>query len=306
MQTVASPPDLRQASPGGHLVESWQICNCGITVVDALGEILRVKGRKWDCPSCGRDKARKIRDMVVAAGADRMWTLTFTQPHYVDGLAPERHANCDPETHVYVYKDDTLRWRMLETCSHCCAWSARCIANFRKSLRRQWPSAQMIWVREIKPQSGAFDINLAIIGVPPATRRTRGGKRIKMIWAQSGGGHLDLGDNFKGCRSARGVGSYVGKYLTKFAHRRLAKGYRRWSRTAGFGSEVRMSSPPKPASEVREGGVGLLGWTDPLSGHLRPERWWPGADVEAVWVLPPAPPAFDPPAFTYPLDLLPY
>jgi len=243
--------------------------------VTLQGELLTVKSRRWDCPSCGRDKAERIRDLCVAQGAERMWVLTFSQPRYLEGEPPPmRHLLCPPETHVYVYADGTSRWRMLEACPHCLRESGRALANFRKSLRRRWPSVELLWVREVKPKSGAFDINVVITGVPPITRRTRAGRRIKELWLDAGGGFLDLGDGFKGRRSAGGVGRYIGKYLTKFAARPLARGFRRWSRTAGFASDLRMVEPREP-SEL--GRLGFLGWVEPEQLAVLPygTRWWP-------------------------------
>jgi hypothetical protein len=264
------------------VTEGWQVCNCRIRLVTGDGSFITVKSRRWDCPSCGRDKASRIRDLCVIQGAERMWVLTFTQPHYVEGETPARHARCDSETHLYRYSDGSERWRMLESCPHCCAESGRAIANFRKAIRRRWPDAEMLWVREVKPQSGAFDINVVVTGVPPLTRRTRGGRRVKELWLQAGGGVLDLGDGFKGRRSAGGVGRYIGKYLTKFAARPMARGYRRWSRTRGFAAGV-PTNEPRPLRVDQETGeiltrrVGWIGWCHPET--LEPIgyglRWWP-------------------------------
>lgn len=267
---VAQDPDNGAAWP--------PVCNCRVRLVDVNGEVLTVKSRRWDCPSCGLDKAERIRDLCVVAGADRMWVLTFDQPHYHEGQTPpERHTKCAPETHVYTYRDGTERWRMLESCPHCCRESARALSNFRKSLRRRWPTAEILWVREIKPQSGAFDINVVIVGVPPLTRRTRAGRRVKELWAAAGGGFLDLGDGFKGRRSAGGVGRYIGKYLTKFASRPLAKGFRRWSRTKGFAAGLVMAAPPVTDEEKAPRHLAWLGWVSPDDLEVMPYglRWWP-------------------------------
>jgi len=257
------------------MAESWQVCNCRIRVVNREGELFTVKSRRWDCPSCGLDKAERIRDLCVWQGADRMWVGTFTQPHYTEGEPPpSRHVHCDPLTHVYRYSDSSARWRMLESCEWCCRESARALSLFRKAIRRRWPDAQLLWVREVKPASGAFDLNIVITGVPPLTRRTRGGRRIKELWLQAGGGFLDLGDGFKGRRSAGGVGRYIGKYLTKFAARPMAKGFRRWSRTSGFAPEIAMSDRKPPSMSGR---LGFLGWVEPVTLEAMPYglRWWP-------------------------------
>lgn len=256
-------------------VEPWQVCNCRLRLVDLDGVVVTVKSRRWDCPSCGRDKARKIRDMVVGAGSERLWVLTFTQPHYVEGEPPpERHSLCEVNSHVYRYLDGSMRWRMVETCPHCCRESGRAMVLWRKAIRRRWPSAELLWVREVKPQSGSFDINVTATGVPPATRRTNGGRAIKAAWVNAGGGFLDLGDGYKGRRSAGGVGRYIGKYLTKFAARPLARGFRRWGRTLGFAPDVRMGEPREPSTRPR---MGVLGWADPDTLEAMPHglRWWP-------------------------------
>jgi len=249
------------------------VCNCRIRLVNRDGELFTVKSRRWDCPSCGLDKAERIRDLCVLAKADRMWVLTFPQTTYVDGETPEHHQGCDPQTHVYVYRDGRRLWRMLESCPHCCRYSARAYANFRKAIRRRWPDFEAIMVREVKPQSGAFDLNLVVIGVPPATRKTRAGRRIKELWLHASGGFLDLGDGFKGRRSSGGVGRYIGKYLTKFAARPLARGFRRWSRTAGFARGYLVAPRPEPSQKDR---LGFLGWCDPdLEVMPYGLRWWP-------------------------------
>jgi len=255
---------------------SWPpVCNCRIRVVNRDGEQFTVKSRRWDCPSCGLDKAERIRDLCVSQKADRMWVLTFSQPTYEEGAPPpERHTLCSPDSHLYEYSDGTQRWRMLESCPHCCRASARALANFRKALRRRWAGAEMLWVREIKPRSGAFDINLVITGVPPMSRKTVAGRRVKALWVEAGGGFLDLGDGYKGRRSAGGVGRYIGKYLTKFAARPLARGFRRWSRSAGFAAGVLMAEKREPSTQGR---MAWLGWVDPDDLEVMPHglRWWP-------------------------------
>lgn len=276
--TAPAPDDVdtRTGTERGA-VRRLLVCNCRIRLVTLDGELLTVKSRRWDCPSCGLDKANRIRDLCVIQGAERMWVLTFSQPRYVEGETPFRHQHCDPETHLYVYgRDGSTRWRMLESCPHCCRFSAWALSKFRKSIRRRWPDAEMLWVREIKPQSGAFDINVVITGVPPVTKRARAGRRIKELWIDAGGGFLDLGDGFKGARSAGGVGRYIGKYLTKFAARPLARGFRRWSRTSGFAAGASMDTRPERESEPREGRLGFLGWVDPLTLDVMPygSRAW--------------------------------
>lgn len=249
------------------------VCNCTVRLVDEDGVIKHVRSRRWDCPSCGRDKANKIREMCVAAGSWRMFTLTFTQPEYIPSEPPpERHRNCHPSTHVYEYQDGTLRWRMLETCSHCCAYAAWCWSKFRKSMRRLWPAFEGLQLKEIKPKSGAFDINVAVIGLPRFARKGSAARKVRAAWVQSGGGRMDVG--MPSPKNSPGaLGRYIGKYLTKLAHRPLAKGYRRWTRTRGFAPDVRMQEP-RESSGLAHAFVGFVSpeTFEPLPHGL---RWYP-------------------------------
>ena len=249
------------------------VCNCTVRLVDEDGVVKSVRSRRWDCPSCGRDKAAKIREMCVVAGSYRLFVLTFTQPHYVPGEAPpDRHANCHPSTHVYKYQDGTLRWRMLETCSYCCAYASWAWSKFRKAMRRRWPTFQGLQLKEVKPKSGAFDLNVAVIGLPPFAPKSAAARKVRAMWVQSGGGRMDVG--FQSPKNSPGaLGRYIGKYLTKLAHRPLAKGYRRWSRTVGFAPEVRMQEP-RESTRVAHA---WLGFVDPETFEVLPHgvRWYP-------------------------------
>lgn len=245
------------------------LCDCRVSVVNTQGELFTVKSRRWDCPSCGRDKAARIRSMVMAEGVDRMWVLTFDQPPVSRDFTPERHEHCDARSHLRYYAPtNDWRWCMVESCEHCCRHSSRVVALFRKALRRRYPELQMLWVREVKPLSGAFDLNMVVTDVPPVTRKHKAGKEIKALWAAAGGGFMDLGKPANN-HHAEKVGRYIGKYLTKLAHRRMAPGFRRWARSQGFAPRVRMNLVPEPCwaswlEKLPGSAVTFLGWVDPV------------------------------------------
>jgi len=246
------------------------VCDCRIRLRRADGKEVTVKGRKWDCPSCGTDKARTIRDMVVAEGVDRLTVLTFPQPEDT-GVPPAGFDGCDPESHIYTHADGRRLWRRLETCAGCCQATSRMVVLLRKRMRRRWGNGvQVLWVREVKPRSGAFDYNVVLSNVPVLTRRGREGRWLKAAWADISGGFLDLGDGHKANHSPGAMGRYVGKYLTKLAHRRMAKGYRRWGRTGDFAPDVRMRVPIYGCRE-RPMTWTMLGWLDPLTDALIPD-----------------------------------
>jgi len=246
-------------------------CDCTVSLARSDGASVRVRSRRWDCPSCGLDKARTLREMVITANVERLFVLTFSQP-VAGPVQPARHSDCEASTHLYLDRFGVWRWRMLESCPHCCRFSSWALSKWRKSMRRRWPSFEMLWVREVKPLSGAFDVNVVVSGLPVMTRRGRSGKRVKSLWVDVGGGFLDLGDNFSGSSSPGGLGRYVGKYLTKLAHRPMARGFRRWGRTQQFAPEVKMTQPafigPKlPYRYMFEG------WVSVLDGKVSDFRW---------------------------------
>jgi hypothetical protein len=143
---------------------------------------------------------------------------------------------------------------------------------FRKRLRRKWQGFEALVVREVKPKSGAFDLNLAVVGLPPFKEKSRQARAVRQAWFEvSGGGRLHVGRP-QGTGSPGAVGSYVGKYLTKHAHRVMAKGFRRWSRTHGFAPDVRMGADREPSGLAHT----WLGWVDP-GLELTPTgvRWYP-------------------------------
>jgi len=247
------------------------VCDCRLRLRRADGKEVTVKGRKWDCPSCGTDKARKLRDMVVAEGVDRLTVLTFPQPADT-GVPPAGWENCDPETHLYRHADGRMLWRRLETCAECCRATSAMVKRLRWRMRKRagWENAQVLWVREVKPRSGAFDYNVVLSNVPVLTRRGREGRWLKAAWQDISGGFLDLGDGSARNHSPGAMGRYVGKYLTKLAHRPMAKHFRRWGRTGGFAPDVRMREPVYTCRE-RPMTWTVLGWLDPLTDALIPD-----------------------------------
>lgn len=258
------------------------VCNCRLSLVRAeTGETFTVKTRAWDCPSCGLDKRRKIAEMCADAGLLRMLTLTFRQPIAVSGVIPDGFLACDRRTHVARNpRDGVYRWRILGACPHCCRRVSAAVAAFRKRLRRRFgPQVKYLWAREDHPTSGALHLHVATSGLPVVTRRNAAGRWIKRQWAELGGGFVDLGLDGKVGAGGK-AGWYLGKYLAKRHDQRLARGYRRWSRTQNFAPWVRMVDPqpttPPGTPLEREG------WLHPLTDDVLPVR---------TWNLPPPDPA---------------
>jgi hypothetical protein len=203
-----------------------------------------------------------------------MWTFTLPQPRAVDEdgcpVVPAGFEDCDWYTHVQPAKTDgTLRWLTISTCRHCCGRVSRMMDSLTKRLRRRYPDAQRLWVRE-EHKSGALHVHSAWSGVPWVSRKSRAANRIRQDWADLGGGFVDFGkrDSHK---DSRAMGWYVGKYLAKSHDRPMARGYRRWSRSLGFAPDVRMPryqpDPDRPA-----GVVTVLGWVDPFTLEVRATR----------------------------------
>lgn len=253
------------------------LCTCRL-VLEVDGDERRVKARSWDCPSCGRDKRNTLATMVSAALAERLITFTLPQPHAVDEdgcpVTPDGFGDCDWATHVYRYRDGSLRWRTLSTCSHCCARVSRMMRLQLKRARRQWPQAQVLWARE-DHKSGSVHVHSAWVGLPAMGRRSRAGRRFKRWWSELGGGFVDLGAGGDSPRDARRVGWYIGKYLAKRHDQKMAPGYRRWSRSYGFAPEVRMPRWVPEDGHVPAVTVRILGWEDPRTGEVCAERFWP-------------------------------
>jgi hypothetical protein len=250
----------------------------------STGEVLTVKARAWDCPSCGLDKKRKIAAMCAVADPAWLVTLTVAVLPAVDGdgleVTPDRHARCDRYSHVAEYFDPKtgrsrgLRWRVLASCPHCSAWLSGRIAAWRKRMRRMYGADfQYLWSRE-DHQSGSIHVHLAVIGLPKVLRRAER-DAIKRAWSSLGTGFLDLSK--RSARAADRLGWYLGKYIAKRQDQRMARGYRRWSRTRAFAAAVRMTDPwPAPADRAASADPPeLVGWLDPSTGEVARVRAWP-------------------------------
>jgi hypothetical protein len=247
------------------------ICTCRISL-RRNGAGLTVKTRQWDCPSCGLDKRRTLAKMVHLSNADAMWTFTMPQPFATDStgqaVTPAEFANCDWYSHVYLYTDGSLRWRTLSTCSNCCRRVSRMFDTFTKWVRRRYPTAQRMWVREDQ-KNGSVHLHTAWVGVPFIANRSRAARRFRQAWVELGGGsQLDFG---KPRGNSEWMGWYMGKYLAKQHEERMARGYRRWSRSRGFCPQITMGRYEPP--EGREPGViEILGWVDPFTLETRATR----------------------------------
>jgi len=209
-----------------------------------------------------------------------MLTFTFSQPH-VDGEVPARHALCDPWSHIYEYRERdgsvSSRWRLLSGCKHCCRYVTGALVKLRKRLRRLYGAqVDYLWAREDHPKSGAIHVHSLWIGLPQTiTRNNRAGRRLKAAWAECGGGWLDLGYADADAVGRR-VGWYIGKYLAKRHDQKMAKGYRRWSRTKGFAPHVLMQErfgEPRPWIQP-ELDHEVLGWLHPLEDGIWDGRLW--------------------------------
>ncbi len=261
------------------------ICNCRM-VMRRGAEVRTVKTRSWDCPSCGLDKRNRLAEMALKAAtpekSPRMLTMTFTQPRMDDdGVIPDRHWDCDPSSHVYEYrqKDGTtsLRWRLISTCPHCCRYVTGVMVRFRKRLRRlHGDQVDYLWAREDHPKSGAIHLHSLWVGLPATiTRSNNAGRRLKAAWQEAGGGWLDLGYADAAAQGRR-VGWYIGKYLAKRHDQKMAKGFRRWSRTKGFAPEVLMQprfGPPVPWLSPHADAE-VVGFVHPISSDVLRERVW--------------------------------
>lgn len=255
-------------------------------------DVKRVKSRKWDCPSCGQDRKRKLASMCDTAIVTRMLTLTFDQPmcammpaHQSPGerstffpdmtvAGPGRHRRCDPITHVYFHaSSSSWRWRILPSCDHCCRYVSRLFRLFILKLRYTWPELEYLHVRETH-KSGAMHLHVAVVGIPAViTRTSKGGRRVKAAWQALGGGFVDVGRH--GEKAGASAGWYVGKYLAKVQDEPCARGFRRWSRSASFAPGIRMVDDHVPGSWVDEGApISVGGWVHPDGSEWR-ARWFP-------------------------------
>lgn len=266
--------DARTVVPAGTDTRPPLVCTCRLSLT-RNGQPLSVVAHLWDCPSHGRDKRKTLADMCSVARPTAMWTFTLPQPRAVDDqgviVVPPEFADCDWYQHVYEYKDGTLRWRTLSTCPLCCKRVARMMDSLTKWVRRRWPGAQRLWVRE-DHKSGAMHIHSAWAGVPHVGRKSANSRKIRAQWVHLGGGsQVDFGGS-DGPRDGARIGWYIGKYLAKSHDRPMARGYRRWSRSRHFAPDVVM--PRYKAPEDRPAGlVEILGWVDPWTLETRSTRF---------------------------------
>ena len=260
-------------------------CNCR-RVMRRGDQVLTVKARLWDCPSCGYDKRRTLRDMVAAEGSRWLLTLTYTQPPAYDAqgrpLTPPEHAQCDRSQHVYEYTSPrghtSWRWRVLPSCSHCCRRRSSMMKKLVKRLRRLW-GAQVGYLHVIEPQkNGALHLHLAMSGIPVVLAR-QDRVRVAKAWQELGGGFSDFRPPPPG-GSAGGMGWYLGKYLAKRQDHRMAAGFRRWSRSGRFAAALRMrwidpNVPPAVAPRQGEE-IKAVGWRHPFTSLTSLTRVWVG------------------------------
>jgi hypothetical protein len=258
------------------------------------GEWRVVKTRRWDCPSCGLDRKRVLVNMCLSARVTRIVTLTLKQPYACppgtltrSWSVPEGFDACDPVTHVYFHvASGTWRWMRIGACEHCCRWVSKMLSRWRDRMRYRWPGFQYLHVRE-SHKSGALHLHLAVTGVPASiTRTSKAGLLLKGAWADLGGGFVDVGRH--GDHAGSAAGWYVGKYLAKRQEHGMAPGFRRWTRSAEFGPDVRMTPQPRApdddggwAEDVAGAPIVLRHWLTP-AGVETPRRWWPSQDRPAA------------------------
>lgn len=222
------------------------VCNCRrVMVRPDDGQVLIVKTRSWDCPSCGYDKRKRLAEMVGAHGAQPMFTLTFRQPRAIDGagrpVTPPEHERCERKTHVYRYSGKHgrpgWRWRTMANCPHCIARLTRMKSALRKRLRRRYgETLEYLYVLEDQ-DNGALHVHLALAGLPELTEGDA--LYFRRVWGELGGGRSQI-DRAPVGSDGHPLGSYLGKYLAKEGVRRVAAGCRRWGRTRQYAPEVRM------------------------------------------------------------------
>lgn len=227
--------------PGHDSASVPPVCDCSRVVRLPDGREVPVRGRRWSCPSCGLDKRRQLIRMCERAGAAYLLTLTIA-PELVDPLVPKpaRHALCRQASHEYKY-NGVWKWRVIPNCENCCRWRSNELAKWRKRMRRAFGAhVQVLYVFE-ETKTGLLHIHVAVTGLPagiPNSLHNDHHPAIMALRALWPNGYIDL----KGRRARTGgaLGAYLGKYLTK-QDCKMARGYRRWNRTAGFAPEVFMN-----------------------------------------------------------------
>lgn len=284
--------------------ESRLRCNCTLAVSYG-GQEYRVKARKWDCPSCGRDKRLRLASFAESEQSRVMLTLTLLQPVYEKGLSPAYFQLCAQRSHVYLHSSGRLLWRTLASCEHCCRRVSGMLVRLRKVLRRRWGNEfGYLTVRE-DMKSGELHLHLALRGVPDRLSRADR-KATADAWARYGGGYI----NFRLSKVVQGsggrIGWYLGKYMAKRQDEKMARGFRRWSRTANFAPDLRMGwQPPEPDAQVLIADRAsvpsdrasvpserqFIGWQHPLLPVVCARRVWVehGAQVDAPAGAPPVP-----------------
>jgi hypothetical protein len=215
----------------------------------------------------------------MCAVADPAWlmTLTLRLPEAFDEagreVTPDRHAKCDRYSHVADYPDRhgvlIPRWRCLVSCPHCAAWLSRELVLWRKRVRRVFPGCEYLWARE-EHKSGSVHVHLALVGLPAVLDRAQR-YALRAMWPW---GYIDMSK--RSAPAGDRVGWYLGKYLAKQHEARVAKGYRRWSRTAGFAPEVLMQErqEKRERDEVIGQAPELVGWRHPVSDEVWGRRVW--------------------------------
>lgn len=241
--TLPAPPDVRPPL----------VCTCSVDVVDRLtGDVIRVRGARWDCPSCGANKRAALTEMVESAAAvsgGRYSFLTMTYAPVMDwvwgvSVPPVGHYFFDIERHVVwvIHRNGTGRWvwRVMADCGVCLRRDTASFIRWRKRIQRRWPTAVFLVVREAH-KDGALHLHVIVAGMPFVIRpRSRAERLAREHWVSVGGGRqLDASVGKRG--SPRRAGRYVAKYASKaLGVTKSARRFRLWRRSRGFGSEVRM------------------------------------------------------------------
>jgi hypothetical protein len=216
--------------------------------------------------------------LAAAASGGNYSFLTLThRPVDVDAgedpegaPAPEGFAGCDPTTHVMRSRAGVLQWRRLLKCRTCVAYDSGLMVLWRKRIRRRWPNAQVLVVREEHPGEwslGTIHLHVIVTGLPFVIRpKSRSERLVKEHWYAVGGGHARATVSKRG--NAQAVGRYVGKYVTKAVQSSaIARRCRIWRRTSGFAAGMVMVGYRPPVDLVAAGRVDLL------TGEILPSDW---------------------------------
>jgi hypothetical protein len=137
------------------------------------------------------------------------------------------------------------------------------LAKWRRRIRREWPELEYLWVIE-RTRNCVPHVHLVVVGVPFGLEgKTRQASRNRGVmhrhWREVGGGRR--GCVIKGAPPGGAPGRatrYVTKYVTKemgAPRPETLKRRRCWSRTAGFGPDVRMPGWREALPRCDEDGV---------------------------------------------------